>query len=100
MPDTLSPEFLALLVPIFTDTCADSVRTMLVEQFVTTGISQGSAECVADKFMTGGLFEVIMNSMVGGADPTSDPEFTSQMMTAFTDCLTPEELANMGMTTP
>jgi hypothetical protein len=97
---TASPEFLAIMIPIFTTTCADAVRTMLVDQFTTMGISPSGAACIADTFMSGGLFEAILNSMVGGADPTSDPEFANQMATAFTDCLTPEELANLGIVTP
>ena len=92
---TASPEFLALMIPIFTDTCSDAVRTMLVDEFVSSGISAGSAGCVADAFISGGVFEALLNSMVTGADPSTNPEFATQMMDVFTNCLSPEELANM-----
>jgi hypothetical protein len=97
---TESPEFLAVMIPIFTTTCADAVKAMLVEQFTTSGVSASGAECVASKFMEGGLFAALMNSIVSGADPSSDPNFATEMTQAFTDCLTPEELANMGIVQP
>ena len=49
-----------------------------------------------DRFMRGGLFESLLNTMLSGTDFPTDPELQDQMMSAFTECLTPEEMENLG----
>lgn len=91
-----NPEFLAIMIGIMTEDCLGPMEDMLIEEFVASGISQGSATCLANEFLREGLFEALLDSMLGGGDFPTDPELQSQMMAAFTSCLTPEELGNLG----
>ncbi len=91
-----NPEFMAIVIPIMTQDCVDPLEVMLIEEFQAGGMSAGSAACVADKFLRGGLFEAFLNTMLSGTDIPTDPELQNQMMTAITSCLTPEELAELG----
>jgi predicted small lipoprotein YifL len=94
-PET-NPEFIALMIQIMTQDCAEPMEAMLVDEFSAAGMSAESAACVADKFLRGGLFEALLNTMLSGTDFPTDPELQNQMMTAFSECLTPEELGNLG----
>jgi len=91
-----NPEFMAIVIPIMTQDCVEPLEAMLIEEFQAGGLSAGSAACVADKFLRGGLFEAFLNSMMTGSDLPDDPELQNQMMSAITSCLTPEELAEFG----
>lgn len=91
-----NPEFIAIMMPVMTEDCVGPMEDMLIEQFVAGGISESSAACLADEFLRGGLFESLLNTMLSGTDFPTDPELQSQMMAAFTSCLTPDELGNLG----
>lgn len=93
---TTNPEFIALMVGVMTEDCAEPLQAMLVEQFVAEGLSAESAACVAEGFMGGGLFAAVIDAMLSGTDLTADPELAGRMMTIFMECLTPEELEGMG----
>lgn len=93
---TANPEFVALMVQIMTQDCVDPLEAMLVDQFVAGGMSAEGAACVADGFLHGGLFEAVLNAELSGSDFATDPELANQMMAVFTECLTPEELGNLG----
>jgi hypothetical protein len=86
---TTNPEFIAIMLQIMTQDCADALEAMLIEQFVASGASAESAACIADAFMQGGLFEAVLNSMVSGGDPTTDPEFAAQLEQVFATCMPP-----------
>lgn len=91
-----NPEFLAVVIPIMTTDCVEPLAAMLIEEFEASGMSAEGAACVADEFLRGGLFETLLNSMLGGGDVTTDAELQAQMMTAVAGCLSPEELAELG----
>jgi hypothetical protein len=91
-----NPEFIALMIQIMTQDCVEPMEAMLVDQFVASGMSAEGAACVADRFLRGGLFEGLLNTILSGTDFPTDPELANQMMTVFTECLTPEELENLG----
>lgn len=93
---TTNPEFITLMIQVMTEDCVEPLEAMLVDEFVAGGMSEEGAACVADRFMRGGLFEAVLNAMLSETDITTDPELTDQMMAAFTECLTPEEMENLG----
>jgi hypothetical protein len=84
-----NPEFMQIMIQVMTQDCADPLEAMLVDEFVANGASAETAACIAAEFMQGGLFEAIMNSMLGGTDFTTDPEFAAQMQEIITGCSTP-----------
>ena len=93
---TTNPEFMAIMMPIMTEACVGPMSDMLIDEFVAGGISETSATCLADRFLQGGLFESLFSTMLSGTDFPTDPELQAQMMSAFTQCLTPGELQNLG----
>ncbi|HSQ38326.1 MAG TPA: hypothetical protein VLS92_10585 [Acidimicrobiia bacterium] len=93
---TTNPEFMALMIQVMTEDCVEPMEAMLVDEFVAGGMSADSAACVAGRFMRGGLFASLLNTMLSGTDFPTDPELQDQMMSAFTECLTPEEMGNLG----
>jgi hypothetical protein len=93
---TTNPEFIAIMVPIMTEDCAEEMGAMLVDQLVAEGLSEPSATCVAEAFVQGGLLEAVINAIVTETDFTQDPELAGQLMTIFTQCLTPEEMGSLG----
>jgi len=93
---TTNPEFMALMIQVMTEDCVEPMEAMLVDEFVAGGMSADSAACVADRFMRGGLFASLLDTMLSGTDFPTDPELQDQMMSAFTECLTPEEMQNLG----
>ena len=84
-----NPEFMQIMIQIMTQDCADPLEAMLVDEFVANGASAETAACIASEFMAGGLFEAILNSMLGGTDFTTDPELNAQMQQIITGCTTP-----------
>ena len=84
-----NPEFMQIMIQIMTQDCADPLEAMLVDEFVANGASAETAACIASEFMVGGLFEAILNSMLGGTDFTTDPELNAQMQQIITGCTTP-----------
>jgi hypothetical protein len=91
-----NPEFMAIMIQVMTGDCVEPMEDMLVAEFVAGGMSADSAACVADKFLRGGLLESLLNTMLSGTDFPTDPELQNQMMSAFTECLTPEEMGNLS----
>ena len=76
--------------------CID-VQGFLVDTLTESGLSAGSAECVADAFTQGTVLQDLLGAALGaGAEGEMDPEVATQLMTVMMGCLTPEELANMG----
>lgn len=77
--------------------CVD-VQALITDSLTESGLSAGSAECVAGALTEGTVLQDLLGSMVTGADGEGemDPEVMTQMLTVFMTCLTPEELANMG----
>jgi hypothetical protein len=84
-----NPELMQIMIQVMTQDCADPLEAMLVDEFVANGASAEIAACVAGEFMQGGLFEAILNSMLGGTDFTTDPELNAQMQQIITGCTTP-----------
>jgi hypothetical protein len=93
---TTNPEFIQIMIQIMTQDCSAPLETMLVDEFVSSGLSQQSATCVAHAFMSGGLLEALLDSLLTGTDPTNDTALANQMMQVFSQCLTPEEMQNLG----
>jgi len=77
--------------------CVD-VEALVVDSLTESGLSAGSAECVAGALTEGTVLQDLLGSMVTGADGEGemDPEVMTQMLTVLMSCLTPEELAEMG----
>jgi len=77
--------------------CID-VQGFLVDSFTESGLSEGSAQCVAQAFTQGSLIQDLLGVALaaegGGGEP--DPEALMPLLTVFATCLTPEELAQMG----
>ncbi len=77
--------------------CVD-VQAFIVDSLTESGLSAGSAECVAEAFTQGNVLQDLLGSALTGADAEGemDPEAATQLLTVLMGCLTPEELANMG----
>ncbi len=76
--------------------CID-VRSFLVSSLAESGLSMGSAECIADAFVEGTMLQdLLVAGLSGGDEDEMDPEVMMQLFTVMMGCLTPEELAQMG----
>jgi len=77
--------------------CVD-VQAFIVDSLMESGLSAGSAGCVAEAFTQGSVLQDLLGSALTGADAEGemDPEAATQLLTVLMGCLTPEELANMG----
>jgi thiol-disulfide isomerase/thioredoxin len=93
-----NPELMQIMIQVMAQDCADPLEAMLVDEFVANGASAETAACIAGEFMAGGLFEAILNSMLGGTDFTTDPELNAQLQQIITGCMTPAtgELVEVG----
>jgi len=86
-------------VDIMTDLMLECVdfRTVFVDQFAEEGISGESAECLADGFDDDFLRALAKAELSGnGADPTEDPAQAEKFFNLITNCLSFEELSDLG----
>ena len=74
--------------------CLD-IGAIVVEEFAGGGISEESAQCVADAIPRDLLRDVMLAGMTGGDAPDAQAEFSRAVLGAATDCLTDEELELM-----
>ena len=76
--------------------CVD-VPALIVDGLTESGISAGSAECVAGALTEGTVLQDLLGSLVAGSDGEGemDSEVMTQLLTVLMTCLTPEELAEM-----
>jgi len=77
--------------------CID-VQAFLVDSLTESGLSAGSAECVAEGFTQGTVLQDLLGLALAGegSEGEPDPEALMPLLTVFATCLTPEELAEMG----
>jgi len=77
--------------------CID-VQAFLVDSLTESGLSAGSAECVAEGFTQGTVLQDLLGLALAGegSGGEPDPEALMPLLTVFAACLTPEELAEMG----
>lgn len=77
--------------------CVD-VQALIVDGLTQSGLSAGSAECVAEALTEGTVLQNLLGSLVAGSEGEGemDPEVMTQLLTVLMTCLTPEELAEMG----
>lgn len=73
--------------------CTDPEGAMAAE-LVATGISAGSATCLAEELGKTGFFREAFIAGFSGAefDPETNPEYTATFLEAAGECLTAEEL--------
>lgn len=86
-------------VDALTDTafgCLD-IDDMMVEEFKGIGMSEDSARCVVAELNKTDFFRAsFADAMTGrSSDPSDDPEAMAVMLSAFTECLTAAEMAEM-----
>ena len=82
-----------------TDLMVDCVdfKSLFVEEFTAEGVSQDSAECLADGFDADFIRALAKSELVGGgADPLTDPQLGEDLFSLITTCLSFEELTNFG----
>ena len=82
-----------------TDLMVDCVdfKAAFVQEFTAEGVSQDSAECLADGFDDDFVKALAKSELVGdGADPLTDPAMGEQLFSLITTCLSFEELTNFG----
>lgn len=77
--------------------CID-VQGFLVDSLTESGLSEGSAQCVAQAFTQGTVLQDLLGVVMSAEGSTDelDPAALTPLLTVFTTCLTPEELAQMG----
>ena len=77
--------------------CID-VQGFLVDSLTESGLSEGSAQCVAQAFTQGTVLQDLLGVALAaeGSGGEPDPEALMPLLTVFATCLTPEELAQMG----
>lgn len=79
--------------------CAD-LGAMMVSEFAGSGVSDDSARCLADRMLASDAFrDVVADGLVtGDFEPSEDAAagLLEELLPAFLECLTPEELANLG----
>lgn len=82
-----------------TDLMVDCVdfRSLFVDEFTGEGVSQESAECLADGFDDELIRTLAKSELVGdGADPLADPQIGESLIGLITNCLSFEELSGFG----
>lgn len=76
--------------------CVD-FRTLFIDEFTRGGVSEESAGCLADGFDEDFIRALAKAQLTGqGGDPTQDPEQAEKIFSLITECLTFEELSNLG----
>jgi hypothetical protein len=93
--DQLSDSEIAAVMPVVLG-CVD-VQGLIVQQLTASGISQQSANCVADALTQGTLLQDLITAVLAGGDQAEpDPAMLNALLSAVTTCLTPEEMGNLG----
>jgi hypothetical protein len=91
--------FDAAFVDAFSQQCPGATHQLVVNDFTSWGVSTESATCVADAFVQGGSFRSVVTVILGIADSSVDPTAVDTYMTqVYTNCLTSEEQAILGIT--
>ena len=94
MQDATESERLAVV-----DTMLDCIDfgAVMADQF-GEGLSSDSAECLGDAFATSEGFRTAIAASFGGSstDPFDDPALLEEMLPAMLECLTAEELIQLG----
>ncbi|MBP1632234.1 MAG: hypothetical protein H6Q11_522, partial [Acidobacteria bacterium] len=99
--ELMTPDEQAAIIGVFLQgaggepPCID-VRSYLVDAMTESGLSAGSAECVAEAFTQGTVLQDLMGLALAGEASEPDPAALAPLLTVFATCLTPEELAEMG----
>jgi hypothetical protein len=79
--------------------CVDLAATMVAE-FTGSGVSESSARCLSERMLAGDAFRDIVAEglATGNFEPSGDAGDTllEELLPAFLECLSPEELANLG----
>jgi hypothetical protein len=77
--------------------CLD-VQGVLVDSLTESGLSGGSAQCVAEAFTQGTVLQDLLGLALAGeaGEAEMDPEALTPLLMVFAGCLTPEELGQMG----
>jgi len=76
--------------------CVD-FQALFVEEFTGEGVSQESAECLAAGFDDDLITTLAKSELTGdSADPFSDPALGEDFFSLITDCLSFEELSQLG----
>ncbi len=86
-------------VDIMTDLMLDCVdfRSAFIDEFTKEGVSDESAECLADGFDDDFIRALAKAELSGeDADPTEDPAQAEKFFNLVTDCLSFEELTELG----
>lgn len=83
------------MTKLMTD-CVD-FRALFVEEFTAGGVSDESAGCLADGFDDAFIQELAKAELTGdSSDPLQNPEQAQRIFELITDCLTLEELEQLG----
>ncbi len=83
------------MTKLMTD-CVD-FRSLFVEEFTAGGVSDESAGCLADGFDDEFIQALAKAQLTGdNTDPLQNPEQAETIFGLITDCLTFEELSNLG----
>jgi len=90
--------FSAAYVGALSGACREATHQLLIDDLVSYGVSTDSAGCVADTFVEADNFSEIVAVWMGTADDSIDATAINDQMTqTFTDCLTVDELAALGI---
>jgi hypothetical protein len=79
--------------------CVD-LAAMMGGEFTGSGVSDSSARCLSERMLAGDAFrELIAEGLAtGNFEPSGEAgeALLEELLPAFLECLTPEELANLG----
>lgn len=94
MAGATDEERLAVIDSMFT--CVDFAEVLAAE--FSGAVSAESAECLADAFVGSEVFRDAMADSFGDdtADPFDDPDLMTEMLPAMLECLSAEELVELG----
>lgn len=92
--------FSAAYVAALSGTCREATHQLLIDDLVSYGVSTGGAGCVSDTFVDSDNFSELVAVWMGVADDSIDATAVNDQMTqTFIACLTPDELAALGIET-
>jgi hypothetical protein len=74
--------------------CLDAPSAFAEALTAEGAVSEESAQCVGDTLDEDGLLRPLLRASLAGEDP--EPEMFSELLRVMVECLTPEELAEMG----
>jgi hypothetical protein len=79
--------------------CVD-LAAMMVDEFTGSGVSDSSARCLSERMLAGDTFRALIADglATGDFEPSGEAgeALLEELLPAFLECLTPEELANLG----